>query len=137
MAADGSGVDWAHAATGLGGGAVGTFLTWVWRVARIEPKIALKIKEAEERLEAKIDDSAAGVKADADEKIRDMTGHFQETLSGMRRQMDDIGKGSLPRGEFETFRKEAREDAEIARRENREDFAKLEAKIDQILARHK
>ncbi len=129
----GGGFDWAHAATGLGGGALGTFLTWVWRVARIEPKIELKISEAEKRLETEIEEAERR----AETKVEEMTGHFHEAFAGIRRQMDDIGKDSLPREEFNTFRKEAREDAETSRRENREDFAALHKKIDAVLARHK
>jgi hypothetical protein len=127
------GFDWLHGLTGIGGGAIGTLMTWIWRAARIEPKIRADfqsdIKTAEEHLEAKIEDAERR----GEVKVEEMIGQFRESFTGMRRKIDDVEKGSLLKDDFHRYRQEDRLAAEERRKENREDFRRLEAKIDQIL----
>jgi len=127
----GSGFDWPHAVSALGGaifGAISSLAAWFWRVARIEPTIRADFQhdlgEAERRVEARIDG---------------MGGHYQEYFEGIRRQYDDlrleVEKDFVRRDDFNRMRSEDREAAEERRKENREAFDRLERKIDQILVR--
>jgi esterase/lipase len=93
------GFDWWHAMTGAGGGILGTFLTWFWRAARAEPKLSAEITAAEHRVE---------------EKVEEMTGHFQEAFAGIRRQIDEhklhTETNFVRKDDFKEFREEYRED---------------------------
>lgn len=122
----GDGFSWLHGISSLGSGAVGALLTWVWRAARIEPQMKLDIAAAEKRVGIEIQEAERR----SEEKVEEMVNHFQEAFNGIRRQIDELAKDSLPREEFNTSRKE-----------NREDFGRLDTKLDrlltEILARHK
>lgn len=136
---------WWHALTGAGGAGIGTVLTWIWRAARVEPKLQLEIKSAEERLEAKIQETERRVetkieeaKRHGEQKVEDEVGHFHEAFNGIRRQIDDLAKGMLPRSEFDAARKEILGNTETARKENREDFNKIRERLDSLIGgRHK
>lgn len=99
---DSGGLDWWHAMTGAGGGIIGTFLTWFWRAARVEPTIRADfrndINEAERRVE---------------EKVESMTSHFREYFDGIRRQQDDlrlnVEEKFVRKDDFKEFRDEWRE----------------------------
>jgi hypothetical protein len=118
-----------HGATGLGGGVVGTFLTWVWRVARIEPQIKLDIKAAKDEIEGKLEMAEQR----AEEKIEKEIGHFRDTLSALREKINEVEKEAVRKEDFDDFRKEHRQDFQQLRQENREDFADLKRNVAQIL----
>lgn len=146
-----NGFDWMHAISGLGGGVLGTCLTWFWRMARIEPQIRADIRakhdatrlemgQIETRVEAKIAEQERRGEARLDEHERRseerqemMIGHFHEAFSGIRQKINDVEKEALSREDFQTFRQEERADRERARAESRDDFKRLEDKVDAVL----
>ena len=133
-----TGFDWSHGITGLLSGAFGAitgFIASVWRVARIEPTIRLDFRKELNETEDRLGEEIKMAKHDSAQKVDDMIGQLHETFNGIRRQIDEIEKETLPRGDFNMFRQEMRADAEQSRKENREDFAKLERKIDEMMRR--
>jgi rRNA processing protein Gar1 len=112
------GLDLMHGVAGLGGGALGTFLTWFWRAARIEPQFRLDLEAAKKEVETKIEDSEKR----QIEKVEEIVGHFSEAFSGIRQQINDRALEI----EREFMRKK---DYESLRREDREAFDKFETRI--------
>lgn len=129
----GTGFDWLHGLSGLGGGALGTFLTWLWRAARVEPQMKLEIEHAKEDVEAKIESAERRSK----EEVHNEMSHLRESFDGIRRQIDDhklhTVENFVRRDDFNRMRQEDRKAAEERREENRAAFDRLERKIDQIL----
>jgi hypothetical protein len=112
------GFDLMHGVAGLGGGALGTFLTWFWRAARIEPQFRLDLEAAKKEVEDKIEEAEKrGI-----EKVEEIVGHFSEAFSGIRQQINDRALEI----EREFMRKK---DYESLRREDREAFDKFETRI--------
>lgn len=99
-------LEWAHvifAAAGAFVGGVSGLVTGVWRVARIEGRLKLSfqtsINDCEKRFEEKVDQA---------------TEQFDETLKGLRQKINSVeletARGFVPKGDFDDFRAEYRED---------------------------
>jgi hypothetical protein len=99
-------IDWLHIIFVVVGGAVGGIsglVAGIWRMARFEPElrrgITQEIAEATHELE---------------ERIENETGHFDETLRGLREKINTlelhIERKFVDKEDFNDFRKEWRED---------------------------
>lgn len=93
---------WEHFATGLIGvviGAIGKVFLGGIRVGRIQGALEMKIANSDKR---------------TDEKLRTEIGAFDETLKGLRQKINDVEldveRRFLPKGDFNDFREEYRED---------------------------
>jgi gas vesicle protein len=118
---EGGSIDWMHAVSALGGaviGAISGLMAGVFGLAErgIEQRVEKKIVALEKRTEDRIDEEI---------------GHFRETLSGLREQINK----SATRKDLADFRKESREDLAQHRKESREDTAALEHNIAAMLGR--
>lgn len=132
------GFDWAHGLSALIGAIFGvgsTIGTLVYRAGGREPTLRADfhktVVEAEKRLEEKVD----AAEARAEEKMTSAAHQFAETLRGLRQKINDVEHGAIAKEDFHRFRQEDLQAAERRRQENREDFARLERKIDEILGR--
>lgn len=99
-------LEWAHAIAAIlgaiGGASAGIFAAGRW-VGKIEPRLKLHVQnaviEGEKRIEDKVDEARES---------------FDETLRALRQKINDVEldteKRFLPKGEFNDFREEYRED---------------------------
>src|SRR6266852_4258852 len=127
-----AGFDWWHPVSGALGaiiGAASTLLPWIIGAARTKTKIAAYLAASEKAL---------GEKIDAVERRNDMTieteiGHFRETLVALRQQINDADRNSVSRVDFANFRTEYHEDHRTLREETREDMARLQHNIAEMI----
>ena len=99
-------IDWLHliyvVIGGLVGGISGLF-AGIWRMARFEPELRRDITQ-----------EIAEATHDLAEKIDNETGHFDETLRGLRQKINEvelhIERKFVGKEDFNSFREEWRED---------------------------
>src|SRR6266403_1913128 len=98
--------EWANfiiGALSAGGGALAGLVVGVWRVARIEGRLKLYLKDSISDCEKRFED-----------KVDRVTDVFDETLKGLRQKINDVEleteRRFLPKGDFDDFRNEYRED---------------------------
>lgn len=123
--------DWTHAiftAIGAAIGAITGLVGGTWRVARIEPAIRLELQQdmaiVENDVRNKIDTAEAKLEAKIDEAMH----MFGETVSGIREKVNEVERDMIR----DFVQKEY---FEQIRRENREDFGRMDEKLDKLLAR--
>lgn len=126
---EGSGFDWMHAASALGGavfGALSAIGTFLYRAGGVEPTLRADFQKSIDAAEKRVE-----------EKVDGMTGHFHEYFDGIRRQQDEIRLGMerdfVRKSDIKELRDEIRGNLREFREENRSDMGELKRNISKIL----
>lgn len=117
MASPSEGIEWLHGVVaGVAAilGAAGGFIGGVWRVARIEPSLKLKMQHDLGSMENDMREQITLAEHLIVGKIEEAASNFDETLKALRQKINDVElemvRGYVSRPYFDEFRREYRED---------------------------
>jgi len=124
-------VDWTHIVVGglsAAVGAVGGLVGGTWRVARIEPNLRLELQKDMAGIENDMRDQVTNVQTHIEQKIDGEMEKFRETVSGIREKVNTVERDVIVNYISSQY-------FERCRLEAREDFQRIEGKLDRLLER--